>query len=38
VVVHNKIHLVLLMHKDEEDRINIIKILFISFLAKEMCS
>jgi hypothetical protein len=38
VVVHNEINSVLLMHKDEEDKINIIKIIFINFIAKEMCS
>lgn len=38
VIVHNEIISVLLVHKDEEDKIKITKILFINFLAKKMCS
>jgi len=38
MVMHNEIISVLLMHKDEVDKINITKILFINFLATKMCS
>jgi len=38
VVVHNEINSVVLMHKDEEGKINIIQNLFINFLVTKMCS